>query len=177
MATHYEVLPIPARMAFTHLFAAGPIQIGVEYRLLNEEIIAAEYGEDSRAKFGNKAPPGLPTTIDEDGVSIHVFDAAARREYLRFDSFDDFPHYHYIDPDAERQTVHDFDEVADGPMDAWVIRCLSARLPEMLACAGAESLARQLDPKTLEPVLEHVAREIERARRSGRPIPVESTTT
>jgi hypothetical protein len=157
MATRYEVLPVPARMGFTHLFAAGPIQIGVEYRLLNEEIIAEEYGEDSRAKFGNKAPPGLPTTIDEDGVSVHVFDAAARREFLRFDCFDDFPHYHYIDPDTERQTVHSFDEVADGPMDEWVIRCLY--------------------PKTLEPVLEEVAREIERARRSGHPIPVESTTS
>jgi hypothetical protein len=175
MATHYDVLPIPARLPYTRLFSAGPIQIGVEYRLLNEDIISEEYGEDSREQFGNAPPPELPAVVDEDGVSVHIFDETASREYVRFDCFEDYPHYHYIDAAAGHQTVHGFDVVAHGPMDEWVVQCLSRRLPEMLTEAGAADLARALDPTTLGSVLEDVALEIERARQCGRPTLAEAS--
>jgi hypothetical protein len=173
MSIRYEVLPIPARMAYTRLCSAGPVQLGVEYRLLNEEIIAEEYGDDARAQFGNAPPPELPAQIDEDGVSIHVFDREASQEFLRFDCFEDYPHYHYIDPKAGHQTVHSFDVAAHGPMHEWVIESLSHRLPEMLVAAGASELARQIDPRALESALPEVALAIEHARRAGRPIPAE----
>ena len=48
MPTRYEVLPIPARMDHTQIYSAGPIQFGVEYRLLNEALIAEEFGDDAR---------------------------------------------------------------------------------------------------------------------------------
>jgi hypothetical protein len=173
MSIRYEVLPIPARMAYTRLHSAGPVQLGVEYRLLNEEIIAEEYGDDARERFGNAPPPELPAQIDEDGVSVHVFDRETSREFLRFDCFEDYPHYHYIDPETGRQTVHAFDVAAHGPMHEWVIQCLSHRLPEMLAEAGASELARQIDPRALERALPEVALAIERARQAGRPIPAD----
>jgi len=124
MPTRYEVLPIPARMTHTQLYSAGPIQFGVEYRLLNEELIAEEYGHDARAQFGNENPSDLGDQIEEDGVSIHVFDQTGSREFLRFDCFEDYPHYHYIDAGRGHQTVHDYDFVAHGPMHEWVIDCL-----------------------------------------------------
>jgi len=170
MSTHYEVLPIPARMSHTQLYSAGPVQFGVEYRLLNEDLIAEEYGDDARAQFGNQPPPALPTEIDEDGVSIHVFDRSGGREVLRFDCFEDYPHYHYIDAQVGHQTVHDYDVVAHGPMHEWVIGCLSQRLPEMLIEAGAEHLAKAIDPRTLETILPDVSLAIDRARQAGRPI-------
>jgi hypothetical protein len=175
MATHYDVLPIPAQLDFTHMIPAGSIQFGVEYRLLNEEAIAEEYGGDARAKFGNAPPVELGDQIDEDGVSLHVFGAEDGQEYLRFDCFDEYPHYHYLNPVAGHQDVHVFDIAAHGAMHAWVIDCLSQRLPEMLAQAGAEKLAQSVDGGKVASALEDVAREIENARRAGRPIPSTSS--
>ena len=80
VATRYDVLPIPALAEYTRVFEAGPVSFGVEYRLLNEDIIAEEYGADARARFGNETPPGLPARIDEDGVSVHVFGSEDRGE-------------------------------------------------------------------------------------------------
>ena len=170
MGTHYEVLPIPAFAEYTHRFTAGPLTFGVEYRLLNEAVIAAEYGEDSRAKFGNQLPPGLPATIDEDGVSLHVFGPDGL-EYLRFDCFDDYPHYHYIEAREGRQTVMEFDPLADGPMRDWLVDCLRERLGEMLTRAGAADVAARWDPAAHGEVLAAVAVEIEAAARRGKPTP------
>jgi hypothetical protein len=170
MPNRYEVLPIPALMAHTELYPAGPIQLGVEYRLLNEEIIEEEYGTDARAQYGKDVPPDLQSQVDEDGVSIHVFDQSGERELLRFDCFEDYPHYHYIHNAVGHQTVHDYDAAADGPMHEWVIERLRARLPEMLRSAGEDELANEIDPRAIEGVLPDVVQAIERAREAGRPL-------
>lgn len=171
MPTRYEVLPVPARFTHTELYAAGPIQIGVEYRLLNEEIIAEEFGENAREQFGNEPVTDVADQVEEDGVSIHVFDGGGKREFLRFDCFADFPHYHYIDPDAGHQTVHDYDPVAQGPMHEWALERLAHRLPEMLVQAGAKEIAGSVDVGALERVLPDVTAAVERAREAGRPMP------
>ncbi len=174
MATHYDVLPVPPRMDCTHMIPAGSVQFGIEYRLLNEEIIAAEYGKDARGKFGNEPPAELGDQINEDGVSIHVFGSEDSQEYLRFDCFEDFPHYHYINPVAGWQDVHVFDVAAHGAMHAWTLHCLSKRLPEMLVQAGAQDLARSIDAEKIERALEDVAKQIDRARQEGQPVLVAS---
>lgn len=174
MATRYDVLPIPALMQFTETFEAGAVTFGVEYRLLNEEIIAQEFGADSRAKFGNKLPPGLPEVINEDGVSVHVFGTEDEHEYLRFDCFDDYPHYHYITPAEETQLVLEFDPVADGSMVDWVVSCLAERLPVMLEHAGASELAEKVDPGRIGGVLGDVEREIRAAADRGTPVRVQA---
>jgi hypothetical protein len=170
MPTRYEVLPIPALMAHTELYSAGPIKLGVEYRLLNEQIIQEEYGDDAREQFGKDVPKDLQSQVDEDGVSIHVFDQSGGREFLRFDCFDDYPHYHYIDNQVGHQTVHNFDAAAHGPMHEWVIECLTQRLPDMLSHAGEEKLAQEIDPSAIVKVLPEVVLAIERAKEAGRPL-------
>ena len=108
-------VPVPIREENTTYFQAGPILFGVEYRQLNEQVFAdhmantpgaAEAWENRpwaddpemnkilQLGFGveGQAPP------DIEGVSIHVLDAASREEYLRFDAFEEEPHYHYISP-------------------------------------------------------------------------------
>lgn len=169
MPTRFDVLPIPAIERFNRRFDAGCVTFGVEYRRLNEEIIAAEYGADSRAKFDGKVPPGLPATVDEDGISVHVFASADGGEVLRFDCFDDYPHYHYIDPTAETQAVLEYDPVANGEMIEWVVGCLRSRLGEMLTGAGAPQLAEKLEAERLARVLPAVEDEIRAAVDRGAP--------
>jgi hypothetical protein len=159
-------------MQYTRLFDAGAIRLGVEYRLLNEEIIAEAFGPDSRAKFGNELPPGLPASVDEDGVSVHVFGADDGQEYLRFDCFDDYPHYHYLAPHEGRQEVMEFDPVADGPMVPWMIESLRTRLPEMLRHASVPELAGRIDATLVEKLLPELEAEIATQNDRGKPITV-----
>lgn len=170
MPVRYEVLPVPALMAHTEVFSAGPIQFGVEYRLLNEDIIEAEFGQDARAKFGKNVPKDMQSNVNEDGVSIHVFDRTGAQEILRFDCFADYPHYHYIENDVGHQTVHEYDAAAHGPMLEWVIGCLTDRLPEMLSQAGEEKISKEIDPQSIEKILPEVVAAIDRAREAGRPL-------
>ena len=172
MPPTYEVLPIPSISAHTRRFEAGAVTIGVEYRLLNEAIIAEEYGENSREQFGGVMPESLPAVVEEDGVSVHVFSARDGGEWLRFDCFGDYPHYHYISPEEGRQTVIEFDTAAEGPMVPWVLTRLRSQLPEMLRRAGGEKVAEAVDPQAVAAVLDDVEREIRAAERRGKPVRV-----
>ena len=58
--------PVPHVPENTLMFEAGPITIGVEYRLLNEEILAQVYGAERAAEtvasaLGESFPPAWPT--------------------------------------------------------------------------------------------------------------------
>jgi len=167
--THYKTLPIPAFPQYTRMFEAGPVTFGVEYRLLNEKMIRDAYGENAREQFDNTLPPTLTGTIDEDGVSVHVFGSQDHLEYLRFDCFADFPHYHYITAREGHQTVMDFDAIADGPILSWTLGCLRSRLPAMLTRSGAPDLAEKLDRTQLDRVLDEVGDEIKAAVTRGKP--------
>ncbi|MBW1882796.1 MAG: hypothetical protein JRJ58_04665 [Deltaproteobacteria bacterium] len=169
MAIRYEMLPIPAIPRYTRIFEAGCVSIGVEYRLLNEQLIREEYGDDARALFGNVMPDALQGVIDEDGVAVHVFGSEDEQEYLRFDCFADFPHYHYLVPHEGHQTVIEFDPVANGPMIPWALECLGSRLAEMLTHTGAAQLAKQVDRDVVEKVLVEVSREVEATIKRGKP--------
>lgn len=172
MSIRYEDLPIPAIARFTRTLEAGVVSFGVEYRLLNEQIIAEEYGADARAKFGNVTPETLGDVVDENGISVHVFGTEDGQEYLRFDCFDDYPHYHYLAPHEGHQTVIEFDSAAHGPMVPWVLDTLGTRLAAMLVQTGAPLLAEDLDPVLIDKVLVDVAREVELAIERGEPTPV-----
>jgi hypothetical protein len=165
----YHTLPVPAFGQHTALFEAGAVVIGVEYRVLNEETILAFYGPDARALFGNKVPAGMGAVIDEDGLALHVFDRD-QREYLRFDCFDDAPHYHYLDPDSPRNVVIEYDSVANGPIIAWTLQVLATRLGEMLGRAGAHELAAAVDPALVAKVLPAVEAEAARMVAIGKPV-------
>ena len=151
--THYTIMPIPPVEEHTRYFEAGPISIGVEYRLLNDAIAA---------RHMNVVGDGSESieSIDDRGVSLHVFathENGERFEHLRFDCFDEDPHYHYVDWHRQANDMVHIDPVADGDPLAWALERIRTRLPQMLARAGAADIAARVDPGMLEDVLPRVS--------------------
>jgi hypothetical protein len=167
----YRTLPVPAFDQFTARFDAGPVVFGVEYRVLNEAMILEFYGDDARAKFDGKVPAGMGAVIDEDGLALHVFDHEGR-ELLRFDCFDDAPHYHYLDPAVPRNVVIEYDTVASGPIIPWAFRTLRTRLADMLGHVGRFDLAGALHQATVAATLDLVEAEAARMLAAGKPVAV-----
>ena len=163
--THYDVLPIPPVEAHTRWFDAGVLRIGVEYRLLDDAIAAAHMRVvDSDGKYAQAQG------IQDCGVSLHVCGQqdGEWREFLRFDCFDEDPHYHYISPrDRMNDMVH-LEPVANGDSLAWALERIRTRLPQMLARARAEDVARRVDPSAVEAALSRVAEAAYRARYAER---------
>jgi len=159
--TRYSLMPIPPVEANTEYFDAGPVRIGVEYRLLNDAIAAAQ--TLARARGEDPGPPEVP---DDRGVSIHVFALRDGRawEHLRFDCFDEDPHYHYVNHAEHSNEMLRMDPIADGDPVAWALERVRTRLPQMLARAGAGDAAARFDPRALESVLPRVAEAAYRAR-------------
>jgi hypothetical protein len=168
----YHTLPVRAFMEHTVCVNAGAVRFGIEYRHLDEATVLAEYGPDAEAKFGGVRPAGMGQVLDEDGVSLHVFDAANGDELLRFDCFDDAPHYHLLAPRDSRNIVIEHDGAALGPLLDWAIDELRTRLPALLAEAGAGEVADRLDDAIVAaalPTVEQVAHYVVAA---GRPVRV-----
>jgi hypothetical protein len=102
--------------------------------------------------------------VEEDGLCLHVFGTHDGLERLRFDCFDDAPHYHYLDPHEPRNVVVEYDAVANGPMLDWALHtALRSRLADMLHHAGAPQLAASVDLDELARILPQVAEEARRA--------------
>jgi hypothetical protein len=164
--TVYHVAPIPPDKEHTTYVEAGVLRIGVEYRLLNDAELAANYTGDDMAEI--QAATG-GAAVEDNGVSIHIFGSEDGHEYLRFDMFEHGPHYHYIEPDGEKQTIVDYDRVAMGDMLTWTLNQLATRLPEMLSYAGGTGLTATLDTdKIIESLTEvgALAKEAEAALRA-----------
>ncbi len=161
VGTTYNVQPMPPDPASTDYFDAPPLRIGVEYRKVDPEALAATYGDNAAdmAEIDAHSPEGGFT---DEGVSIHVIDPGDAHEYLRFDVFVDEPHYHYVHKGDGTNTVVEFDEAALGPMMPWMLDQLRDRLPSMLRRAGAAALAEQVTPD----VGAHVAARVEETLRS-----------
>jgi hypothetical protein len=169
----YNIPPQPPVAEHTHELPAGAVTFSVEYRDLDPESLRATYADNAEhlAELEDKSPEG---GFADEGVTIHVVGTADGHEYLRFDCFDDEPHYHYIHPargDAEAiNNVIDFDSSALGDMLPWAIERLRTRLPDMLRAAGGTAVADQLDPTVLEPVISQVevmARDAQQAHRAA----------
>ena len=180
--TRYDMMPIPAIEAHTRYFESGNVRIGVEYRVLDDEITAASR-QVLEAATGDQT--GKLTEIDDRGVSLHVYvrGSDAWREHLRFDCFEEDPHYHYVSWRAKRNELLHVDPFADGDPLAWALDRIRTRLPQMLrraepgcealvsvadlelimpqVVAGAYAARFQIDPET---VREAVRRDLARAR-------------
>jgi hypothetical protein len=93
-------------------------------------------------------------------VTLHVWGTDDGHLYVRFDCFDDEPHYHYnrrVEAGGEVvNNVVPFDVVAHGPMLPWALGCLRTRLPEMLMQAGGGEVAAQLDAERVARALDDV---------------------
>jgi hypothetical protein len=156
----YGIPPQPHVDEHTEIFPAGAVSFGVEYRDLDPESLRATYGHDPAqlAELEERAPGGL---FWDQGVTIHVWDAADGHLYVRFDCFDDEPHYHYNHRIGGDGTVVNnvvpYDSVAHGPMLPWAIETLRTRLPEMLEHAGAADVAARLDREVVDRAIDDVA--------------------
>ncbi|TMA36002.1 MAG: hypothetical protein E6J87_01960 [Deltaproteobacteria bacterium] len=163
--TRYDRMPIPPVEAQTTWIDAGPVRIGVEYRLLNEAIAAAAEVIAASGASQEAAAAGDITGLDDRGVSLHVCSADdGGLEFLRFDCFDEDPHYHYISWRAKSNEMLHLDPIADGDPLAWALERIRTRLPQMLARAGAADVAARLDSAALERALPRVAEAAYRAR-------------
>jgi hypothetical protein len=159
--TRYEVMPIPPVDAQTEYFHAGALSFGVEYRLLTDAVAAANTVERAA---GDAA--GITENVNDRGVAIHVFgdQDGEQLEVLRFDCFQEDPHYHYISwKDRQNHMVH-LDPVADGDPVEWALERIRTRLPQMLARAGAAELAARVDARAVEEILPRLTEAAYRAR-------------
>lgn len=158
--TKYDIMPIPPIEAHSQRFEMGPLSIWVEYRLLDDAIAAAHTVTENY--------DGEIATIEDRGVSLHVFGepapGAEQIEYLRFDCFDEDPHYHYVSYANQTNEMVHLDRHAHGDPLVWALDCIRTRLPQMLTRAGAPALAAQVEPARLEELLPKVAETAYRAR-------------
>ena len=161
-------MAIPPLDEHLEKFTAGTISIGVEYRILTDDIIKAA---------GLTAVDGMQN-LNDSGVSLHVFAKAADGdlERLRFDCFEDDPHFHYISWEEITHDVIYLDPVVTGDLLAWALNAIRTRLPEMLTYAGVEEAAQLVDQAQLETILPQVAEAAYRARDHSDRAAVESST-
>jgi hypothetical protein len=159
--TRYDRMPIPAMESNTEYFDAGTIRIGVEYRVLTDAV-AAVARLNLMASSGGET--GKLTELEDCGVSLHVhgLQDGAYLEHLRFDCFQEEPHYHYVGWRAKTNHVLHIDPVADGDPLAWALDRIRNRLPQMLAHAGAGDVA--VDPRKIEAIMPKVTEAAHRAR-------------
>ncbi len=168
MAFQYEFIPhIPE---FTEYFHVGPLTIGVESRMLTDATTAAiKEGQgkidlETISKLMAEYSQGSQQ-LKDGGVSLHVFGEAdgGLVEYLRFDCFLEFPHYHYGYVGRQPSDQLPIDTVADGDALAWTVERLRTRLQPMLEHAGAHELASSVDQAEVEAVLPQVVRAAEKS--------------
>lgn len=130
----FERLPIPMVEEHCIPVDAGAVQLVVESRRLTNAIIEETYGGEV---YGDVA-------FDDGGATLHVCSAVDGVEHLRFDCFDDEPHYHYIDHEAGANTVVRIDEVAVGDPVEFTLSCVGRQLPAMLRHLGLGGLADEV---------------------------------
>ena len=161
--TRYDRMPIPPNDALTEYFEAGIVRIGVEYRLLTDDVVAAIRPTLEGAQGTDV---GQLTELDDCGVSLHVFAGPEGKqlEYLRFDCFQEDPHYHYVSWSSKANEVLHVDPVADGDPLAWALDRIATRLPQMLERAGVPEIARQVDSRLIDQALPRIKEKAYRAR-------------
>jgi hypothetical protein len=122
----------------------GPICFALQYRDI-----------DGGAPHGAGAGGGGGSHADQ-GVCLQVTGVVdgAERELIRFECFDNNPHYHY-DPEHENVSVM-LDQTVTGNPLRWAMSQLRWKLPAMLGRAGYEDIAHQIDLLQLRSALDEV---------------------
>jgi hypothetical protein len=127
----FDRMPIPMVTEHCIPVDAGAVQLVVESRKLTNEILRDTYDES----------PDGGIAFDDFGATLHVCGTADGLEHLRFDCFENEPHYHYIEQANGANTVVRIDEVAVGDPIAFTLDCVEHRLPDMLRHCGLAGLA------------------------------------
>jgi hypothetical protein len=164
----YPILPLPHIPEQTEMIPAGVLTIGVGHRVLDEATARAYLDEVGYRRVGDDGTERHYEGRDA-GVCIHVFGPPTGDhggdlvEYVRFDCFDDEPHYHYV-YNAERAQDRVFlDATLEGDPMAWALERLRTRMPDVLRKVGAPDLAERVDPAAMDAVIPAVVAAVERA--------------
>jgi hypothetical protein len=128
----FDQLPIPMVTEHCIPVDAGAVQLVVESRRLTNAIIDATFDDGT-------VNPGI--TFDDFGASLHVCGTADGLEHLRFDCFENEPHYHYIEQANGANTVVRIDELAVGDPIEFSLAAVEHHLPDMLRHCGMVDLA------------------------------------
>jgi len=152
----YPQMPIPMVTEHCIPVDAGAVQLVVESRRLTNAILADTYGGtvDNGIEF------------DDFGASLHVCGTTDGLEHLRFDCFENEPHYHYIEQANGANTVVRIDELAVGDPIEFSLACVERHLPEMLRHCGVGALADEVaaQPDTVRAAVGEVRELMRRAR-------------
>jgi hypothetical protein len=127
----YDRLPIPMVEEHCIPVDAGAVQLVIESRRLTNAIVEETYQGEIAGDI----------SFDDGGATLHVLGTDDGLEHLRFDCFEDEPHYHYIDQGAVRNTVVRIDELAVGDPIEFSLACVDQHLPDMLGNCGVPALA------------------------------------
>jgi hypothetical protein len=130
----YDRLPIPMITEHCIPVDAGAVQLVVESRVLTNEIIQDTF----------EGAVAADVAFDDFGATLHVCGTADGLEHLRFDCFENEPHYHYIDQGAITNTVVRIDELAVGDPVEFSLACVEHHLPDMLRHCGVGDLADEV---------------------------------
>ncbi len=160
----YTVMPIPIDPEHCVEIGAGPLVLIAESRWLSAERV-----RDHADALGQIDEIDEVDGLEDSGLSVHVIGADDRGEHLRFDCFENEPHYHYIYQRAQTNTVVRIDDVAEGDPLAWMLRTLRARLPEMLEHVGLPELATlvRADIATVQVAIDELERVVARIGADG----------
>jgi hypothetical protein len=190
----YPILPLPHIPEQTEMIPAGVLTIGVGHRVLDEDTARAYLDEVGYRRVDADGTERRYEGRDA-GVCIHVFgpppnpvsgqlpgaprSAAAGAdgssadlvEYVRFDCFDDEPHYHYV-YNAERAQDRVFlDPTLEGDPMAWALERLRTRMPEVLRKVGAPDVAERVDPAAMDAAIPAVVAAVDRATQRAAGLP------
>ena len=124
--------------------ACGPICFALQYRDIDG---GAPHKQGAGSPGGSHADQGVVVQV------VGTVDGA-ERELLRFECFDNNPHYHY-DPAGANVSVMLDPTVTGNPL-RWSMTQMRRKLPAMLGRAGHEQIALQIDPSQLMPALDEV---------------------
>ena len=151
----FTQMPIP--MVAEHCIAvdAGAVQLVVESRRLTNEILRETYGANANNEI----------QFDDFGATLHVCGTADGLEHLRFDCFENEPHYHYIEQSEGANTVVRIDELAVGDPLEFSLSCVERHLPDMLRHCGVGPLADEVaaEPEKVRAALGEVRDLMQRA--------------
>jgi hypothetical protein len=152
----YDRLPIPMVTEHCTAVDAGAVQLVVERRTLTNEIIAAASDDGVEAEI----------PFDDSGATLHVCGTADGLEHLRFDCFENEPHYHYIEQENGANTVVRIDELAVGDPLEFSLACVEHHLPEMLRHCGVAGLADEVAgrPDRVSAAIAEVREQMRKAR-------------
>jgi hypothetical protein len=151
----FDRMPIPMVEEHCIPVDAGAVQLVVESRRLTNDLIDAAYGRELQ--------PGV--AFDDHGATLHVCGTADGLEHLRFDCFENEPHYHYIDHATSGNTVVRIDELAVGDPVEFSLNCVERHLPDMLRHCGVGPLADEVaaEPEKVRAALGEVRDLMQRA--------------